>query len=175
MFTPLSLFKRYTVAQHPYRVQHPVERTVGAHEQPGGLKICRDAAHVPARSLQAVGIKEVSLAKTKHELYGLIYSSKVFNSMVLELNLKRQERERTVILVSVLISRPYALLQTDRSPAGGRGHRSSRGPRWAPERRPADWILPRKRRAAMFVCRREVVRAHSSEVALVPSPTFPLR
>ena len=42
-----------------------------------------------------MGIKEVSLAETKHELSGLIYSSKVFNSMVLELNLKRQEIKGT--------------------------------------------------------------------------------
>lgn len=115
-----------------------------------------------------------TIQRTKQELSGLISSSKVFNSDSLELNSKRQEREQTVILVSVLIPRPCALLQTDRSPAGGRGQRSSRGPRWPPVRRPADWILPSTRRDAMFaVCRREVVRAQ--RLRWFPRLPFPFR
>ena len=81
-----------------------------------------------------------------------------------------------MILASVLICL-YALLQTNRPPAGGRGGPSLKASSWRrpwpPDRRPADWILPSNSREAM------VPRSKRSEVALVwlviPWPTFPLR
>ncbi|WVZ60775.1 hypothetical protein U9M48_010755 [Paspalum notatum var. saurae] len=79
--------------------------------------------------------------------------------------------------LTVFMSNLGALLQLDRSPAAGRGpwspasplkKLSSRVPRWPPERRPvvADWILPSKRRDAMFA-----EEKRSEEVALIPSST----
>jgi hypothetical protein len=94
------------------------ERTAGTDEQPGDLKTCRGAAaHVPARSLRAVGIREVYKKKpSRNYLHSTI------------LGLKRQEeREQTVLpMSSVLVCGTYALPQTDRSPAGGIERRATR-------------------------------------------------
>jgi hypothetical protein len=80
--------------------------------------------------------------------------------MALALILRKGEKVQTLILVSILICLK-ALLQTDRSPVGGKGLRSPspqlklsscRRP-WPPDRRPADWILWSNNRDAM-VCQK---------------------
>jgi hypothetical protein len=184
-FTPLVASLRRSICARlriPYRVQHPVEELNELLVLTSNLVIWK-----PDEVLRLMFLHVHCEQWASERFCKKKPSRNYLHSTILGLELKRQEeREQTVLPMSpVLVCDTYALPHTDRSPAGRIERRSdspplklsSRGPRWQPERWPADWILilPSNKRDTILAEEKAVGCGNLRGCGWFPRLPFPLR